>query len=191
MSYHIYRTEGFILGSKNTGEANRQFLVYTKEIGFIYANAQGVRLLKSKLRHLLQDFSLCNLSLVRGKDHWRITNVAENSNPLKGESLVVFAKICLILKRFLHGEELNERLWSTLISGFNLLSTDELENSQLKSIEIILVLQSLSALGYISLPNALERLVNEPVSASLISFLIGNERAVLSEINRALRESQL
>jgi DNA repair protein RecO (recombination protein O) len=59
--HHIYHTEGFILSSRNVGEANKILTIYTREIGFVKALAQGVRLVKSKLRFALHDFSYTNI----------------------------------------------------------------------------------------------------------------------------------
>jgi len=63
--HHIYHTHGFILSSRNNGEANRMLMIYTREMGLIRAVAQGIRLHKSKLRFTLQDFSYVNVDLVR------------------------------------------------------------------------------------------------------------------------------
>ena len=66
--HHIYHTEAFVLGSRNVGEANKMLSLYTRELGLVYAHAQGIRLGKSKLRFGLQDFSHATVDLVQGKD---------------------------------------------------------------------------------------------------------------------------
>ncbi len=48
MSHSIYHTEGFVIASQDTGEANKYYKIYTKDFGLIGATAQGVRHLKSK-----------------------------------------------------------------------------------------------------------------------------------------------
>ncbi len=55
--HHIYHTEGIILGSKNYGEAGKYYSIFTRDLGMIYASAQGVRKMSSKLRFILQDFA--------------------------------------------------------------------------------------------------------------------------------------
>ena len=72
MLHHIYHTEGFVLSGQSVGEANKYFRIFTKDFGMVGAMAQGIRLLQSKLRYSLQDYSYSKISLVRGKQVWRI-----------------------------------------------------------------------------------------------------------------------
>ncbi|HFC76631.1 MAG TPA: hypothetical protein ENJ27_00135 [Candidatus Moranbacteria bacterium] len=78
--HNIYNTEGIVLSSFGVGEANKFFHIFTRELGLIQATAQSVRELKSKNRYGLQDFSVSDFSLVRGRDIWRITNVLSQEN---------------------------------------------------------------------------------------------------------------
>ena len=105
--HNIYTTEGFILKSVNFGEANKYFFIFTKDFGLIKATAQGVRLLKSKLRYSLEDFSFTQVSIVRGKEVWRITSAQKISGL---NYLLLISKIFSLLLRLLHGEEKNDRL---------------------------------------------------------------------------------
>ncbi len=77
--HHIYHTEGIILGSKAYGEAGKCYYIFTKDLGMIFASAQGVRKISSKLRYVLQDFSYIKLDLVRGKDFWRLTSASKTN----------------------------------------------------------------------------------------------------------------
>src|SRR3989344_8517195 len=102
MSHHLYQTPGIVLSSSPYGEANRDFRIFTKELGLIRASAQGIRFLKSKLRYAIHDFSYCDLSLVRGKEVWRLTGVLKHSNlfeDFKGspETFAVFARVFSLL----------------------------------------------------------------------------------------------
>ena len=72
--HHIYTTEAIIIKSISMGEANRIYFLLTRDLGFIKATAQGVRLAKSKLKGHLLTFSLVKISVVKGKDLWRITS---------------------------------------------------------------------------------------------------------------------
>ena len=78
--YHIHHTEGIILGSKNFGEAGRYYFIFTRDLGMIYASAQGVRKMSSKLRYILQDFSYIKIDLVKGKDFWRVASASKTNN---------------------------------------------------------------------------------------------------------------
>src|SRR5258706_15146820 len=103
--HHIYHTEGIILGSKNFGEAGKYYSIFTRDLGMIYASAQGVRKMSSKLRFVLQDFAYIKIDLVEGKDFWRVTN-ASKTNILEEitkqpENFKILANIVRLLKRLL------------------------------------------------------------------------------------------
>ncbi|MEK7175656.1 MAG: DNA repair protein RecO [Patescibacteria group bacterium] len=121
--HHIYHTEGIILGSKNFGEAGKNYIIFTRDLGMIYASAQGIRKNFSKLRFVLQDFNYLKIDLVRGKDFWRITSVIKTNqfeNLLKyPATLKIFVNISNLLKRLLAGEESNEVLFNDLLNGFS------------------------------------------------------------------------
>ncbi len=78
--HHIYNTEGFVIGGTNVGEANKLLKIFTKDFGMITGSAQGIRHLKSKLRYSLQDFSYSSVSLVKGKEMWRVVNAERKEN---------------------------------------------------------------------------------------------------------------
>jgi len=54
--HHIHHTEGIILESRNFGEGGKYYSIFTRDLGMVYASAQGVRKMSSKLRFILQDF---------------------------------------------------------------------------------------------------------------------------------------
>lgn len=74
MSYHIYTTRGLILSARPLREADRVYSILTRDLGLIRATALGVRKESSKLRGVLEPISLSTISLVRGKEYWRITS---------------------------------------------------------------------------------------------------------------------
>ncbi len=191
MSYHIYQTPAFILGSKGVGEANKSYLLFTRDLGLIYAVAQGVRLDKSKLRHTLQDFAFCTISLVRGKELWRITNTSEYGEVLKKEQLFSFARIVSLLKRFLHGEEVQPNLFETIYTFFNFVSSTHNSHEAIRLAEIATVFRVLYILGYVDAQLFETLLGSSSLDEMTFEIVRGNEREMLSHINRALRESHL
>ena len=72
--YHIHTTHALVVGMLPVGEKHYFVNLFTKDFGMIRAKAQSVRVNVSKLRFALQEYSFVNISLVRGKDTWRITN---------------------------------------------------------------------------------------------------------------------
>ena len=192
--HHIYHTEGLILGSRSYGEAGKYYAVFTRDLGMVYASAQGVRKMSSKLRFVLQDFSYVKLDLVRGKDFWRLTS-ASKTNKLENisknlETLKVFVNISRLLKRLLAGEDANKFLFSDLLIGLNILEKYE-NQDDLRNIEAIMVLRILNNLGYIGGNESLKNLVKSPFEEELVLKVAENRVKILSEINKALQETHL
>ena len=74
MSYHIYTTRGIVLSERPWREADRIYSILTRDLGLIRATAIGVRKEVSKLRGSLEPIALARVSLVRGKEFWRVTS---------------------------------------------------------------------------------------------------------------------
>ncbi len=197
MSHHLYHTPGFILGSAAHGEANRHFRIFTKDLGLIRATAQGIRHLKSKLRYSLCDFSLCELSLVRGKESWRVTGALADTHlysALKANPLLlgVFARIFSLLDRLLSGEEKNELLWNYLEEAVRFAIAEKPAASLIPNFEYILVLRILSSLGYLGTSPDTVPFVESPYwSEELLTRMNLLVPRVVGEINKSLKETQL
>ena len=192
--HHIYHTEGLILGSKDSGETGKYYAIFTRDLGMINASAQGVRKMSSKLRYVLQDFSYIKLDLVRGKDFWRLTNASKTNqleNILKrSEALTVFGNITRLLRRLLAGEYPNEDLFKDVLNGLSILEKAD-SKEEFQNIEVIMVLRILSNLGYISGEELYENLTKSPFEGNLIFEISKNRSKILSEINKALKETHL
>ena len=191
--HHIYHTEGIILGNKNYGEAGKYYSIFTRDLGMIYASAQGVRNVCSKLRFVLQDFSYVKIDLVAGRDFWRITS-ASKTNKLEQitknyGTLKVFSNIGNLLKRLLAGVEPNEVLFDDLLNGLFIL--EKSETKDLRNIEVVLVLRILHNLGYIGENEILQNLIKSPFENNLIYEASKSRSQILEQINKALKETHL
>ncbi len=195
--HHIYHTEAFVLSSRNSREADKVFTVFTKELGLVRASATSVRKISSKLRYALQDFSLARIDLVRGRETWRIISatpiksVISATSPTCGERIKIIGNIFSLIKRLSHGEEANEFLYEDLKRGIEMISTPALSESELESVESVLVLRILHHLGYFSHKPELSLLVSGEISENLLSIASTERVKIVAEINQALRESQL
>ena len=192
--HHIYHTEGLILGSRNYGETGKYYYIFTRDLGMIFASAQGVRKLSSKLRFVLQDFSYVKLDFVKGKDFWRITS-ASKTNELESvskrrETLEVFANISRLLMRLLAGEESNQNLFDDLLNGLFILEKCE-TREELRNVEVVIVLRVLHNLGYVGENGPADDIVKSPFEQELVFKVSKNRNKILSEINKAIRESNL
>lgn len=191
--HHIYHTEGIILDSRNYGETGKYYSIFTRDLGMVYASAQGVRKMSSKLRFVLQDFSYIKIDLVKGRDFWRVTSASKTGQLEKisdENNLEISANISMLLKRLLAGEEPNEILFGELLNGFSALeSSKSFEES--RNIEIILVLRILSRLGYIGDGQISGHFINSPLEKELVFEISKSKAKILSEINKALKETHL
>ncbi|MCB9806000.1 recombination protein O N-terminal domain-containing protein [Candidatus Nomurabacteria bacterium] len=192
----IYHTDAYVLDERPNGEAGKTFVLFTKDFGLIYASAQGIRFEKSKLRFALQKYSLANIALVFGKTGWRITNAYSLSNIYyqlgSDQRFRLVARIFSLLGRLINGEEKNEHLFDILNNAILFLEKDHLFDDQIKDIECVLVLRILNNLGYVGDHKDLQFFIlDNSMKNEHIEEIKRSRKVVLSEINRALKESQL
>lgn len=162
MSYAIYSTRGFILGSTPSGEASKIYLIYTEDFGLVRARAQSVRLLTSKLRYNLEDYSFGTFSLVKGREIWRLTGAEKLDS--SGSLSPTRARVLNLVKRLVQGEEKNEKLWKALL----LLTEKEMK-------EPLILVYILDALGYLDV--------------RILSKM--SEKEMIQAVNKALKETHL
>lgn len=141
------------MGGTDFGEANKYLFIFTKDFGLIKASAQSLRQLKSKLRYSAQDFSRADLSLVRGKNIWRITNAAYKQNFYNALSadkrkLTVAIHILILLKRLLPNEGRNEALYEIVAQALFFLEKERFLADDADNFENIILIKILHNLGY-------------------------------------------
>ena len=197
--YHIHTTCGLVLDSKNYGEAGKILRVFTKDYGLIIVIAQGIRLEKSKLRYFIQNYVLTTISVVKGKEFWRLTNAssvpeldnADSVSQSKNNLLIV--RVCKILIRLLQGEEKHEELFNVIFDIIIFIyKNKELNQEMLKTLESVIMFRILKLLGYIGKDDG----IGEEISTSTIDiiFLDANidKRIMINKhVNKALAESHL
>ena len=193
--HHIYHTHGFILNSRNRGEANKMLVIYTREMGLVHAMVQGIRQHRSKLRFSLQDFSYANIDLVRGKDIWRVTTARNISTfPLaRGDknSLLMIARVSRLLERLCTGEEQNEKIFDDFIQALYILDDMNVEEDRREALELHLVLRIMHSLGYVGDSSKLNDYLGGEISSDKTELLLKSKKSIISHINKALNESQL
>lgn len=193
--HHIHHTHGFILSSRNMGEANKMLTIYTREMGLVRALAQSIRLHKSKLRFTLQDFSYVNVDLVRGKELWRVTSAKHISSfpfaRANSQSLLIITRVNKLLERVCDGEIQNEIIFDDLIQAFYLLDDENISKESREALEIHLVLRIMNSLGYIGDSEILSKYLSSSFDHSKTEALLKERRSIIAYINQALNESQL
>lgn len=190
-----YHTEALVLGGFDHREANKIFHLFTKEFGFIVASTQAVRVEKSKLRYGLQDFSLCDLSVVKTKnDIWKITNCVPQKNyyfelkdsPIK---IALIAKINAFLRRFLHGEGKEASLYKDVVGVFE--KVDSFDDEDIPFLEGVIVIKILYRLGILKNSTLFSGIIEEEDNKKNVENFEKIKKEAYFAINQSLQESQL
>lgn len=193
----ISETDAFVLKSSATGEANKVLDILTKDFGFIRATAQGLRQLRSKLRYSLTDFSFVSVSLIRGREVWRVTTASKKGDSLgdisSKEARDALFRIFALLRRVLQGEETHSELFDTIHSFFTfLVEHKSLSRENLLSAEELTVLRILSLLGYVKDEKEFDVFLGTISYEEILLVEVGVKRKlIVTEINRALQASHL
>ncbi|HDQ16715.1 MAG TPA: DNA repair protein RecO [Candidatus Vogelbacteria bacterium] len=197
MSHFIYQTEGFILKREYWNEIDLRLLVLTRELGLLWVEAKGIRVLKSKLRYHLNLYSLANFSLISTKaDYWRLVGVetiSQNSPFLFSISRrFLVANWSSLINRLLGQRDKYSSLYDDLIACLFILANRELTIDQIKSLEIVFNLRLLSHLGYRPLPKfCQEFLAVDDWQTKAISIEKNKRQAFIREINESINLTNL
>ncbi len=183
--HHVYTTKAFVVHSSPHGESGKFLLLFTKDFGMIGATAQGIRLIQSKLRYHVQDSSYSNISVVRGKEVWRLTGAQE----LDGyKNSLLQLKVLKLLRRLIPGEEKNENIFSIIET----LYSSDIEEGDYDTVETITVLRLLYELGYIKQDEEIGVFLNNHlINKELIQQFQKIKVRAIKMINESLKQSQL
>ena len=195
--YHIHTTHAFVLNVFPSGEKHHFITLFTREFGMIKAKAQSIRVSDSKLRYALQEFSYAEVSLVKGKDVWRITNALPTYNIYfelkdKQDIFMVIARAFSLIRRLVP-EEGSE---ATIFQDMEAICQNAQEiiytKQNIEILEWLFVLRMMCSLGY-ARKEPFKDLCNEEISWTneyLSSVSLHKNNAIYS-INHALKVSQL
>lgn len=196
--YTKLHTEGIILRARNVGESDRLFSIFTKDLGMVSARARGVRNLKSRQRQALQQMALIDVSFVRSKIGWRVTNVAAKGSlfSLCGKDIgkrVFVTRVCMLVRRLVVGEEANLELYTTIRSAFDFVFEHATSVDDLKTLEVLTALRVLHLLGYLKEGGVWDAFLLDTtkITPTLIGEVKKIRRQAVAEVNRALKETQL
>lgn len=194
---HQYTTDALVLGTRESGEASKTLVLFTRTFGLIYGSAKSMRMGKSKLSPLLQTTSLGAVSLVRGKRSWKVVGGMERVNAfyflsLYPERKALMVRILKLVRRLVHGEEKNEALFNVLEEFIKHITFSNPSDAELPALERLVALRILASLGYTTLAPELQSCVAESTITSDVLLFVGEKKLLATkEINRALKEAQL
>lgn len=194
--YQKYQSDALVLGSREQGEADRVYVLYTADFGLVRARASAVRSESSRMRYALQHYSRATVALVKGKRGWRIAGASAHLNldiPTVAcvEAVSAFARIATLVQRLVQGQERNDYLFAALTEALETFATTK-DASMVGIIEIVCVARVLYALGYIS-SEALSTALFTHTAYTGESLLEAESMKdkLLTSINNAIAETQL
>ncbi|MBX4189226.1 recombination protein O N-terminal domain-containing protein [Candidatus Parcubacteria bacterium] len=194
MSHHIYNTRAFVLGARAQRERDKVFILLTKDLGLVLAVATGIRRASSKLGGILLDYALVHVSLVKGRNTWRITTatlVEDVSNSLRAdkECLKAVARVLALLLKLVRGEEKHKELFEEVERGIAFLLKDR--DLECEGWEIVAVVRMLFHLGYLSAKDVSKEVLLDDLSEPLVREALKDKKKLIALINAGIRESGL
>jgi len=180
--YALHTTEGYVLASYPEREAGRVYKLLTRDLGFVYARAQGVRELKSRNRFALQTHTRTNVTLVRGRELWRVTGAYDRTSIMSASVRRVLQLLGGVLGRdeplrLVYEHVRNMERWST---------TSDCVLSELQQ-EAVTLIRIFHVLGYVPIqgePVVQRVLFRNAVESAALSA--DEERQLVAAVNSAL-----
>ncbi len=80
MSIEKYTTKAFILKEYDRDENDMVYKVWTRDFGIIFVLARSIRKINAKLRMLIKKNDFILITIVKGRDLWRLTGAEEYGN---------------------------------------------------------------------------------------------------------------
>lgn len=192
MSHTIYHTEAFVMSARNTGEADRTFHFFTRDFGAVWAKATGIRKNESRLRYVVQDFKYIDVSLVKGKTQWRLVSARPIHDLNSRKSLATPSRIrsLQLLARLAPEGEPHEALFDDLVAAYGFTSQEKLQGSIIESVEALLALKILHALGYWGEQDGHD-FVTSPFNGEAMEKIAATKKDIIREVNKSLAATML
>jgi DNA repair protein RecO len=145
---HKYATRAIVLSRLPAAEESVSVALLTEDFGVVYARSQGARKLGSKMSAGLQTLSQSEVTLLRGKDIWRMAGAMLETNYARTLDTAARARAARVLElaeRLIRGEHADPALFALLASFLAALPGREEEDQD--AIEVLAVVRLLQALG--------------------------------------------
>ncbi len=147
-----YQTKGVVLSYTNIKEADRFFILYTKEFGKIGVMGRSIRKIESKLRMKMELFSLIEAGFISGKSYNTLVDV-ESVNEFKDvkknlAKLSFFYQLAETFLSLIIEEERDEEVYSLLVNTFKIVNDNNLSSNNLKTLYCLFSFQLLHFLGH-------------------------------------------
>ncbi len=193
MSHTIYNTEAFVMSSRSSGEADRTFMLFTKDFGVIMAKATGIRKIESRLRFFVQDFKYIDASLVKGKNYWRLISARPIHALNSRKSLNTPSRIrsLQLVQKLAPTEEPLAELFDELVLAYTFTSRVHPVIDDMQSIEALLALKILHSLGYWGDRASDSEFIKSPFTETVVAKLKTVKKSIIKEVNKSLSATGL
>lgn len=145
---HKYSTRAIVLGRAPTGEESISATLLTEDFGLIRARSQGARKHGAKMSAGLQTLSSSDVTLLRGKDGWRMAGAVPDVNwsrELELSARLRAARVLELAERLIRGEHKDTELFTILDSFLRALPERTLDDQD--ALEALVVVRLLQTLG--------------------------------------------
>ncbi|HEY4523008.1 MAG TPA: recombination protein O N-terminal domain-containing protein [Candidatus Paceibacterota bacterium] len=193
---HKYETRGIVLARAGAGENHAQLAILTADLGLLRARATGVRHTKSKLAHALVTFAQSELTLVAGREGWRVTGAVLEQNWFvrlaSTDARRRAARVTGLLLRLSPGEAPEAALYPVVTGFFEALGGDTPESHE--GAELVAASSILAVLGFDSSaaePGAGEDPAIAAFSSDDLAQVLGERERYIARINRGIEASGL
>ena len=197
MSHEKYTTEAFVLREYEQGEHDIVYKIWTREFGIIFAVAKSIRKINAKLRPIIKKNDLLIVTLVKGRDVWRLVGGEElfldlNSKITRSWSFKAKKVISEVISKFLEEKKTYKKLFDKIKSIFSL--DQEIDILEINNFKILIYYLVLVDTGYADASIIGARDIEEYKNFTIKDFythFILNEKEVKKHVLHVLRETML
>lgn len=180
----LHTTPAIVLGSYEHGESSRVYRLLTREFGLLYVHAQGVRALKNRNRFALTSFGCLQVTLVRGRETWRLTSAHAGVS----SGLPAWRRVVALAGRLLPRDDPAPEVFDVLVTAAG-VEGELADDSERETYEAQLAFCVLLHLGYVALPVVPSvDIALPPISYVHVRSAQPHRAALVRGVNAALAE---
>lgn len=184
MAIEKYTTPALVIEFFDQGEHDRVYKMFTRDFGLVMAHAKSVRKLESKLRAHVLPRTVSLVTLVQGREVWRLVGAEE-----KVSSDSALHDITQLIRRFVRGEGAHKSLYDRLMDFMVTEKAFDPQRSRLLLYYIVLV-----ELGYADARAIGAHDIKEYIKwnvGDLYTHLLLSHASVRDHVRAVLQETQL
>lgn len=184
MAIEKYVTKAIVIEAYDSGEHDRSYKLFTREYGLIIAHAKSVRKLESKLRAHILPRTISLVTLVKGREVWRLVGAEEQKSPNR-----YIHDVTQLVQRLMKGEGEHTVLYDRLISFLDKVGSFEELKARILLYYIVLVDLGYADIKIIGAKNLKE--YNSWGIDDLYTHIVLSDKVVRAHIHAVLQDIHL